>query len=71
MEKIKLGSLCVIKNSKAVEYKNKKVVIEKGTYVTVCDDNSITKGYVLVEIDGFDTVFGFNIDDLILIHNHL
>ena len=71
MEKIKLGSLCIIKSAKTVEYKNKKVVIEKGTYVTVCDDNSISKGYVLVEIDGFDTVFGFNIDDLILIHNHL
>jgi hypothetical protein len=71
MEKIKLGSLCIIKNSKTVEYENKKVVIEKGTYVTVCDDDSISKGFVLVEIDGFDTVFGFSIDDLILIHNTL
>ena len=71
MEKIKLGSLCIIKNNKTVEYNNKKVVIEKGTYATVCDDNAISKGYVLVEIDGFDTVFGLNIDDLILIHNYL
>ena len=71
MEKIKLGSLCIIKNAKTVEYKNKKVLIEKGTYVTVCDDNSISKGHVLIEIDGFDTVFGIDIDNLILIHNHL
>ena len=69
MEKIELGSLCITKNNKTVEYENKKVIIEKGTYVTVCDDSAISKGNVLVEIEGFDTVFGFSVDELVLISN--
>jgi len=69
MDKIKLGSLCLTKIDKTFEYHNEKCVIKKGTYVNVCDDDNIDKGYVLIELKGFDTVFDYELNELILIKN--
>lgn len=71
MEKIKLGSLCLTKNKKSFDYHNKVYVIEKGVLVTVCDDENIKEGYVLVEIEGYDTVFDYNIEELLIVKNYL
>lgn len=71
MEKIKLGSLCLTKNDKSFDYKNKTILIKKGTLVSVCDDENVKEGYVLVEADGFETVFDYELEDLILIKNSL
>lgn len=71
MEKIKLGSLCKTKVDKTFDYHNKVYMIKKGTYVSVCDDDNIQEGYVLVESEGFDTVFGYELSELILVKNFL
>jgi len=70
MEKIKLGSFCLTKIDKIFEYHGEKCVIKKGTYVNVCDDDNIDKGYVLVELEGFDTVFDYELNELILVKNY-
>lgn len=71
MEKIKLGSLCITKVDKQFDTAEGICSIKKGTYVTVCDDDNIDKGYVLVESEGFYTVFDYNLNELILIDNSL
>lgn len=70
MEKIKLGSLCLTKCDKTTDYRGKNCVIKSGTLVSVCDD-SIKEGYVLVEIEGYDEVFGYSIEELSLVKNYL
>ncbi len=67
MDKIKLGSLCLTKIDKSFDSSDGKCFIKKGTFVTVCDDDNIHKGYVLVELESFKTVFDYNLDELILI----
>ena len=71
MEEIKLGSLCITKIDKKFEYHESVLTIKKGTYVSVCDDDNIHEGYVLVESEEFDTVFDYRLDELILIKNYL
>ena len=71
MKGIRLGSLCLTNVDKEFKYGDKTHVIKRGTFVSVCDDTTITKGYVLVEIEGFDTVFDYNLDELVLFENYL
>jgi len=67
MDKIKLGSLCITKADKKFNSVEGRTFIKKGTLVTVCDDDNINKGYVLVEVEGFYTVFEYNLNELSLI----
>ncbi len=46
--KIRLGSLCITKITKTFKIEVKGIIVPKGTYVTVCDDD-IKEGFVLVE----------------------
>lgn len=66
MGKIRLGSTCITEVEKCFEYENRKCVISKGTYVTVCDNDNVSSGYVLVEIEGYDTVFDYMLSELVL-----
>lgn len=43
-------------------------LLKKGTIVLVCDVFS-SEGCALVEIEDYDTVFDYKIDDLLLIKN--
>jgi hypothetical protein len=70
MKKIKLGSLCTTKIDKNFEYNNKICTIKEGSFALVCDDDSVDKGWVLVELEGFDDVFGYKLDELTLVENY-
>lgn len=71
MEKIKLGSLCLTKHDKIVTYHKKQCVIKKDSFVTVCDDDNVDEGFVFVELEGYDEVFGFELSELLLVKNYL
>lgn len=68
MEKIKMGSLCYTKYDKKFEYHDNECIVKKGNIVLVCDVFA-SEDYALVEIEDYDTVFDYKIDDLLLIKN--
>ena len=71
MDNIRLGSLCLTLVDKTVDSANGEELIPKGTYVTVCDDDNIDKGYVLVESEGYSIVYDYLLNELKLIKNYL
>ena len=71
MEKIRLGSVCTTLIDKTFTRVGGKDFIPKGTLVSVCDDDYINEGYVLVEAKGYYTVYEYLLSELKLIKNYL
>ena len=71
MENIRLGSLCLTLVDKTFDSADGEEFIPKGTYVTVCDDDNIDKGYVLVESEGYSIVYDYLLKELMLVKNYM
>jgi len=67
MEKIKLGTLCLTNVDKTFNYPDGLYFIKKGTYVIICDTDYIKDGYVTVELEEYDTVFDYEVSELIIV----